>query len=58
MNALVVQNPCHKYDLGNKNDSVTGKKITVHRPYLTVIIIITIIILRLCVCALQLTLQV
>ena len=29
MNALTVQNPHHKCDLGNKNDSVTDKKITV-----------------------------
>ena len=28
MNALAVQNPPHKCDLGNKNDSVTDKKIT------------------------------
>ena len=28
MNALAVLNPCHKCDLGNKNDSVTDKKIT------------------------------
>ena len=28
MNALTVQNPHHKCDLGNKNDSVTDKKIT------------------------------
>ena len=28
MNALAVQNPCDKCDLGNKNDSVTDKKIT------------------------------
>ena len=59
MNALIVQNPCHKCDLGNKDNSVTHKKISVHRQYLTVIIITTIIILRLyyiCVCALQLTL--
>ena len=28
MNALAVQNPCHMYDLGNKIDSATDKKIT------------------------------
>ena len=28
MNALAVQNPHHKCDLGNKNDSVIDKKIT------------------------------
>ena len=28
MNALAVQNPPHKCDLGNKNDSVTDNKIT------------------------------
>ena len=28
MNALTVQNPCHKGDFGNKNDSVTDKEIT------------------------------
>ena len=28
MNALTVQNTRQKCDLGNKNDSVTGKKIT------------------------------
>ena len=28
MNALAVQNPRHKCDLGKKNDSVTDKKIT------------------------------
>ena len=28
MNTLAVQNPQHKCDLGNKNDSVTDKKIT------------------------------
>ena len=30
MNALVVQNPCHKCDLGKQlgNDSVTDKEIT------------------------------
>ena len=28
MNALAVQNPRYKCDLGNKNDSVTDKKIT------------------------------
>ena len=28
MNALTVQNPRHKCDLGNKNDSVTDKEIT------------------------------
>ena len=28
MNALAVQNPHHKCDLGNKNNSVTDKKIT------------------------------
>ena len=59
MYARTVQNPRHKCDLGNKNDSVTDKK-TNCRQYLTVII--TIIILRLyyniCVCTLQLTLQV
>ena len=27
MNALAVQNPRHKHDLENKNDSVTDKKI-------------------------------
>ena len=51
-----VQNPRHKCDLGNKNDSVS----LTSRQYLSVIIIITIIILRLYyifVCALQLTLQ-
>ena len=26
MNALAVQNPRHKCDLGNKNDSVTNKE--------------------------------
>ena len=29
MNAITVQNPHHKCDLGNKNDSVTDKKITI-----------------------------
>ena len=29
MNALAVQNPCHKCDLGNKNDSVTNKLKTI-----------------------------
>ena len=28
MNALAVQNPHHKSDFGNKNDSVTDKEIT------------------------------
>ena len=29
MNALAVQNPCHKGEhFGNKNDSVTDKEIT------------------------------
>ena len=28
MNALIVQNPHHKCDLENKNDSVTDKEIT------------------------------
>ena len=28
MNALAVQNPRHKGDFGNKNDSVTDKEIT------------------------------
>ena len=28
MNALAVQNPRHKCDLGNRNDSETNKKIT------------------------------
>ena len=28
MNALAVQNPRHKCDLGNKNDLVTDMKIT------------------------------
>ena len=28
MNALALQNPRHKCDLGNMNDSVTDKKIT------------------------------
>ena len=28
MNALAVQNPPHKCDLGNKNDSATDNKIT------------------------------
>ena len=28
MNVLAVQNPRHMCDLGNKNDSVTDKKIT------------------------------
>ena len=27
MNALAVQDPHHKWDLGNKNDSVTNKEI-------------------------------
>ena len=52
MNALGVENPRHKWDLGNKNDSVTDKKITIdnidcnnnyHNYY-------TEIILYLCVC--------
>ena len=43
MNVLAVQNPCHKCDLGNKNDSVTDKKITADY-------ILTIIILSMCVC--------
>ena len=57
MNELAMQNPCHKCDLGNKIDSITDKKITADNN-LTVIIIITITILRLYynVCALQLTL--
>ena len=59
MNALAVQKPCHKCDLGNKNDSVTDKKNNC-RQYLTAIIIITIIILRLyymCVCVTTYTLS-
>ena len=28
MNAITVQNPRYKCDLGNKNDSVTDKKLT------------------------------
>ena len=44
MNAT-VQNPHHKCDLGNENDSVTDKEITADNVWL--IIIITIIILRL-----------
>ena len=57
MNALSVQNPLHKCDLGNKNNSVENNC----RQYLTVIIIITILILKLyyiCVHVLPLTLQV
>ena len=56
MNALAVQNPRHKCDLGNNLRVIQS---LTRRQYLTVIIIITVIILRyLCVCALQLTLQV
>ena len=34
MNAFAVQNPRHKCDLGNKNDSsVTDKKITADNSY-------------------------
>ena len=53
MNVLAVQNPRHKRDLGNKNDSVTDKKITTDIINTHVIITIIIIILRLyyiCVC--------
>ena len=50
MNVLAVQNKC---DLGNKNDSVTDKKITA--DYILTIIILSMCV---CVCALQLTLQV
>ena len=49
MNALSVQYPRHKCDLGNKNDSVTDKKVTALRQYLTITIIITIIIHYICV---------
>ena len=34
MNTLAVQNPQHKCDLGNKNDSVTDKKITADNIWL------------------------
>ena len=44
MNPLAVLNHCHKCDLGNKNDSVTDKKITADNIYFTKII------LYLCVC--------
>ena len=37
MNALAVQNPHHKCDLGNKNDSpVTDKKITISQSNLLI----------------------
>ena len=51
MNVLAVQNP---RDLGNKNDSVTDNC----RQHLTVTIIIILRLYYICVCALQLTLQV
>ena len=48
MNALAEQNPRHKCDLGNKNDSVTDKKITSDNYYNNYYY--TEIILYLCVC--------
>ena len=61
MNALAVQNPRHKCDLGNDLRMIQSLDKEITGDYiLTIIIIITIIIQLLyyiCVCVLQLTLQ-
>ena len=67
MNALAVQNPRHKCNFGNnlsRNDSVTDREITAdnikfdsNNNYYTEIIL-QFVYLCVCVCTLQLTLQV